>query len=126
MSAYLMSEIKKKYLIIVQPKSGFWFWLKKIMAKWYEFPITWRTFLNHSIWQPTDHPNRFWVIKIKYRASGSPNFQRNCSRKCICWFKNKNTQAYTRRMGEPVLRSYSHQQGHHKKRMTHIWDNQSN
>ena len=75
-----MSGIKKKSLTFVQPKSGFWLltclknngqtkqkvWLKNIMAKWYQFLITWQTIFNHSTWQPTDHVNHFCMIKLKY------------------------------------------------------------
>ena len=40
------------------------------------------------------------------RTSAGPNFQKDCSRKCICCFENKHTQGYTRKMGDSVLRSF--------------------
>ena len=69
----------------------------------------------------------FCVTNLKYacRASAGPNFQGNFPRKCICWFENKNTQVYTRKMCDSVLRSYSHQWGYREKRMAQIWNNQS-
>ena len=99
------------------------------MKKWYQFLITWRTIFKQLTWQSTNHVNHFCMIKLKYGIQNKyrpPNFQWNCSKKCISWFENKHTQAYTRKMGDSVLWSYSHWRGCRNKWMAQIWDNQSN
>ena len=40
-------------------------------------------------------------------------------------FENKHAQAHTRKMGNSVLKSYLHRQGHREKWIAQIFDTQS-
>ena len=59
------------------------------------------------------------------KTSAATNFQRNCSRNCICWFENKHAKTYTHKMSDSVLQSYSHWRWNLKKWIAQIWDIQS-